>query len=616
MPALAANTTSMQSADLRVATYLVGCLGALLSMTGLGALHFQSEEGTTLYSAFLDRQRAVELRARSLKIVFLDIQYENDRPEPALVSSGYCEHVSDYEKWVRWTAPWSTLESRGLSSTDSDSVHGALRSFSPIIECSDGSRALSLQPYRGYSLLWYGLLQGEVDRRIRRGALNCGLMFGERWLSEHLQSFTLVTAERTDNGQIRFELKHIKSPDDTVTLLTDDDYLLHAIEWRKREAPVASATIAAHTAVDSIQLISEATIVYEYSTRTVNTISLSYEPSLLQRAPPLLEIPLEISSAGGAMLVSDKLTGAQYPLGNPAILGQLQAGENDPSSEPSPLPGYHPSTAILALIAVALLAIAVLLKRYRMKSQSNLRGLILLASCLLPLGCSDSTLTAEGKHHTASVSDFFLVLPSAHQAIRSADRGETVTIQYDIHNVSDIDYEVAVEGKSCDCIGVSFSTSRLPGGDSTQIALVSTIPQAGQTSGSTSIQFTPTTPSDQPSEIPSILLSYEIHAILGPGLHVAPASLRVGADSPQATRTLTLICNVESKPTDTVARWLDRTLEIHLLSPWQLSTGWSALCELSLPSGAECLEYDAPVELLVTTADAGTHTASIQVQAE
>lgn len=329
----------------------------------------RTSEGTAELGAFREAMRSREKILKSSQITFRELTFPDVELAPAKGVAGYAQFADGFEKWVRWEQVLEGPVDPKAPPPD-EFWTGLSKDRPPRIDTADGSRSLSFSPDAKQARSWRGVLRVAVDSKIRIGALNCTMMFGERWLSDYCSRYKLSEFRVGPSGPEFTLVPETKVPNsDSVTIHTDAHYAPTRIVWSKGGSVAVEAIVLETVAFEGEQLPARGELHYHYTPASTNLVSFRYErlkPKALGSS--LLHLPSEITSVGGTVSVIDELTRKPIPLGESTkATGQPQTGDPEKHEEiDSPLP----IVLIVGLTGTALMCAVLLGIRTRWKAAS------------------------------------------------------------------------------------------------------------------------------------------------------------------------------------------------------------------------------------------------------
>lgn len=331
-----------------------------------------SQEAEDAYAALRKVVAAREEVLRGKTILFAGALRGKGAQSPYLATCGVVRFGNRYEKWIRYIVE-PRYSANGLSDLTLDDILSLARqNAQPTLFIHSKSRTIAYAPHEKIKGLWRGTLFASSDAStVRTGALNCTILWGERWLSERLATMQLWEWGVSE-GEQRFVVGEANTDGTRLTVFTNEDTIPVRIVAKRK------GVVRFEASVDTFESIGEGflapvkgTVRYAYGRPggVILTAYIRYEPPapVKEQEDLLSVLPNEITKANGAALVVDELTDAQLELGNPQILEHhrrtvLRNRRQRPSSN-----GLVPSFVwtlggILALI-VTLVAICHLKKR-------------------------------------------------------------------------------------------------------------------------------------------------------------------------------------------------------------------------------------------------------------
>jgi hypothetical protein len=242
------------------------------------------------------------------------VQHEGDVAAPTLLLVGEATEAHGIETWLRWTLPADRMPELSSSHSVDEAFCGVADTRPPSIWVGDGTRMLALDPDKLHEREWNGVLFARDDNRLRMGPPNCGVLFGEQWLSDVLKQYSLAGySEAQGNSNYQFA-RTASSVTDRLLLTADASGLPLKIEWFARDELRVATEVLSTCVVDDVAMIAAARVAY--SSQSVIEVRLDYPKLAPERCPSsLLELPEWIAGVGGIAHATDENTGAQLELG-------------------------------------------------------------------------------------------------------------------------------------------------------------------------------------------------------------------------------------------------------------------------------------------------------------
>ncbi len=274
------------------------------------------------YAQFLVVQARREALVRQGSVRFLERQIRADDNDLLHACSGTFEQSGTFEKWTRRSLPGADLLAFAPKA-DPKSIASVLASERPAIALFDGERTLRVGPDKKDNQFWHGVLQDGLQPAIRMGALNCGLMLGDQWLSKDLESYTLTSAvpSTTVAGETVYGLTMSAGSEVwTLALRVDADLTLVGLELSKPENP--SSVVFEATRLVTFQgerMVEQGNL--QVQRGAILHMEFEYlREGLSPSQCSLMTVPSEVMAAKGAMVIVDETTREQTYLGNGAVL--------------------------------------------------------------------------------------------------------------------------------------------------------------------------------------------------------------------------------------------------------------------------------------------------------
>ena len=316
-------------------------------------------DGTAEFDAFREVMRTRERILKSSQITFRELTFPDVELAPAKGVAGYAQFADGFEKWVRWEQVLEDAVDPKTPPPD-EFWTGLSKDRPPRIDTADGSRSLSFSPDAKQPGTWRGVLRVAIDSKIRIGALNCTMMFGERWLSDYCSRYKLSEFQVGPSGPEFTLVPETKVPNaDSIKIHTDAHHAPTRIVWSKGGSVAVEAIVLETVAFEGEQFPARGELHYHYTPASTNVVSFRYE-RLKPRAlgSSLLHLPSEITSVGGTVNVIDELTRKPIPLGESTkATGQPPTGDPEKHEE---MESSVPIVLIVGLTGAALMC-AVLL---------------------------------------------------------------------------------------------------------------------------------------------------------------------------------------------------------------------------------------------------------------
>lgn len=262
-----------------------------------------------IYEQFLIVQRAREQVVRRHRTTFTERYMRLDTQRPLGVSAGHADFSSSNEKWARWEVPSGA--SAAIHAIDDPRLfeERIRESVLPSIGISDGIQTVQLAPVPSRSTHWDGLLEEGVSTVIRRGALNCGVLFYERWLSDFLEGYSPSSCTLEPSGLTRLVLvsKHEQDGSRSLHLLLDHDLLCHSLIMMRGGIPRVESHVDSRILIDGEHLPAAGHVIGHYDVPVVLRATLAYSASVGLASESYLEtLPSEIHELGGTASVTDE----------------------------------------------------------------------------------------------------------------------------------------------------------------------------------------------------------------------------------------------------------------------------------------------------------------------
>ncbi len=262
-----------------------------------------------IYDQFLIAQEARQLVLRQHRITFTERSVRMTDHRPLGAAAGYVDFSGNREKWVRWDIP--AVASAAIHAIECPVAFAerARDIVRPNVDISDGTQTVLLAPVGSKPKHWDGLLVEGLSPVIRRGALNCGVLFYEQWVTSFLSRHQAKECATQDNGLTRLTLVPNSDPGGPRSLQIDidDDLFCHSMVIRMNGSPRVEAHVDTRTLVLGEPVPATGHVLFHYETPVLLRAELHYAPSAgLVEESYLETLPSEIHELGGTASVTDQ----------------------------------------------------------------------------------------------------------------------------------------------------------------------------------------------------------------------------------------------------------------------------------------------------------------------
>jgi len=312
----------------------------------------EPSQGTTEFNAFREALRARERILKSSRIEFRQLTFPDLELAPAKAVVGYVLFTDGFEKWVRWEHIREEAVDPKIPLPD-EFWNGLSKGRPPRIDTADGSRSVSFVPEEKQPGTWRGMLRVALDSKIRIGAINCTIMFGERWLSDYCSRYKLAGFQSAQSGPEFTLVPDTNVPNtDSVKIHTDAHNTPTRIVWSKGGVIAVEAVVLEMVTFEGQQFPARGEIHHHYTPDTTNLVSFRYEHlDSGALGSSLLTMPSEITSAGGTVNLTDELTRKPIPIGG----STKPADQAPPPVKHEEVEGSLPTVLLVGLTGAALL---------------------------------------------------------------------------------------------------------------------------------------------------------------------------------------------------------------------------------------------------------------------
>lgn len=321
------------------------------------------------FAEFLDVQRTREAAIRELETRFLESSH-GDSPEPFQVEAGRVSWNDQFEHWTRWSLDsWPAQESQPSESNPEEAWQAIADRTRPSISRADGTRSVGFTPSKNDSTEWNATFHDRLDHGIRKGSLNLGILFGERWISRELDQLTVVSEHHNDNTTT-FSLSPMPLADGSrlsrTDLVVDQNNEIHRLVWFKDGVVKVAVDIEEYGGTHEVELPIKGTITYYYQQTITLDVQMWHVLSpTVTLDSNLLSLPPEIRAVDGRAYVLDQATNMIFAVDS---AGTSVVRANSSTEVPTELPANTSTTgrglgrmgAVTTALGVLLLALAVM----------------------------------------------------------------------------------------------------------------------------------------------------------------------------------------------------------------------------------------------------------------
>ncbi len=298
------------------------------------------------FQLFKDGCRRRESMVRSLQVVA--VSHHGD-PFGAIELTTVSQQGA-FEKWTKYNLKYE--EGLDLDTFDVLELYELAREFDFFrLAITDGSRYLGVQPTTrtrdGKKLVEGSLSAHQLDTSFRSGALHCGLLFGEKWISEYASDYvfdgTSPFAEQASWFDQEAAWINLRASEESgkrnLYALVDSRGMIRRVEQRDDDSFRVRFTVEETVEVDGVELPSSGVLAYSYSEVEPLIVSLEYARD--RRADEseewdLVHLPSEFDPAVYTSSVLDMSSGAMFTLISKEDKQEEEASTRLPSSSAPP----------------------------------------------------------------------------------------------------------------------------------------------------------------------------------------------------------------------------------------------------------------------------------------